>query len=85
MSKGIIQRFIADSFLLHFISQPVMPVHIKLETKRRPGRNTKIAQSEFFVDEIEIVVQTFAGVIFQKCFSACFVMPWFISVAAFHR
>ncbi len=61
LNKGIIQRFVTDPLFLHFVSKPVMPIHIKLQAEWRPGGNTQIAQAKFFVNEIEVVMQAFKG------------------------
>ena len=61
-----------------------MRVTIKLKSERRPSWYTQITEPEIFVDIIEIIVKAPARIIFEKCFMALFVMPWFISCAGLH-
>lgn len=71
-------------FLVQLIGEKVVAVHIKLETERGSCGNPEIAEPEFFVNEIEIVMKAFALIKFQECLPRRFIMPWFISIATFH-
>ncbi len=61
-----------------------MAVHIELQAERSPGRDTQVTEPKFFVNEIEIIVETFALVKLKECLPCSLVMPWFISTALFH-
>lgn len=59
--KGIIEHMVSDILFLKFICQKVMAVHIELEAERRPGGDTQITQSKFFVNEIEVIGGIYFG------------------------
>ncbi len=61
-----------------------MAVHVELQTERGPCGDTQIAEPKFFVNEIEIIVETFALVKLKECLPIGLVMPWFVSIALFH-
>ena len=61
-----------------------MAVHVKLKPERRPCRNAEIAETEFPIDKIEIVMKTLALVKLQESLSGCFIMPWLVSITALH-
>ena len=75
---------VGDILLLQFVGGKVVPVHIKLQTKRSPCGYAQIAQPQFFVNEVKIIMKTFAPVKLQECPASCFFMPWFIGIALFH-
>lgn len=63
-----------------------MVVHVKLKPERWPCRDAEIAEAEFPIDKIEIVIVMKALVLveFQEGLSGCFIMLWFVSITAFH-
>ena len=61
-----------------------MAVHVELQAERSPGGNPQVTQAEFFIYEIKVIMEAFALVKFQECFSCCFIMPRPISIALFH-
>ena len=65
--------------------QPAMPVAIELEAERTPCRHAQIDQAQFGVDEVEVVVQAFAGIRAQEGAMRLFVVPGLVGVAGFHR
>ena len=75
---------VSNALLLQFMGEQVMAVHIELQAERRPCRDTKVTEPQFFVNEIEIIVETFALVKLKECLSRGLVMPGFISIALFH-
>ena len=75
---------VSNALLLQFMGEQVMAVHIELQAERRPCRDTKVTEPQFFVNEIEIIVETFALVKLKECLPIGLVMPWFISIALFH-
>ena len=82
--ESIIMHAVSNFLLLQFIGEQVRAVHIELQTERRPGRDTEVTEPKFFVNEIEIIVETFALVKLKECLSRGLVMPGFISIALFH-
>ena len=82
--ESIIMHAVSDSLLLQFMGGQVMAVHIELQTERRPSRDTEVTEPKFFVNEIEIIVETFALVKLKECLACLLVMPWLISIALFH-
>jgi len=85
LNESIIQHFVSNPALLQLVCQPVVRVEIELQPKGTPSRDAQIAQSQLFVQEVEIVGHTFAGVRFQIGFAGHFVMPRTIRSTAFHR
>ena len=82
--ESIIMHAVSNFLLLQFMGEQVRAVHIELQTERRPGRDTEVTEPKFFVNEIEIIVETFALVKLKECLSRGLVMPGFISIALFH-
>src|SRR6266478_4795540 len=62
-----------------------MPVAIELEAERTPRRHAQIDQAQLGVDEVEVVVQAFAGIRPQEAAMRLFVVPRLVGVAGFHR
>ncbi|NLL56940.1 MAG: hypothetical protein GX244_00310 [Firmicutes bacterium] len=61
-----------------------MPVEVKLKSKGAPGWNTHIAESKFFINKVEVVVQTFTVIVFQESVACFFIMPWLVAHTGFH-
>lgn len=55
--ERIVLHPVSNSLLIKFMGKQVMSVHIKLKPERRPCRNTEIAETEFPVNKIEIVMK----------------------------
>ena len=64
----IILHPVSGLLFVKFMSKQVMAVRIKLKPERRPCGNAKIAKSEFFINEIEVIMETFTLVKFQESF-----------------
>jgi len=79
LDKGVVEQAIADAFAFELPRQPVVSVRVELQTKRTPGRHAQVARAEFFVDEIEVVVQTLAVFVAQAGPAARFVVPRLIA------
>src|SRR6202023_1438011 len=62
LDKGIVPQLIVNFALSQLSRQPVMSVEVDLQTARQPGGNTDVGQSQFFVDEVEIIMQALAVV-----------------------
>ena len=82
--ESIIVHAVSNLFLLQFTGKEIVSIHIELQTERRPGRDTEITEPKFFVNEIEIIVETFSLVKLKECLPRGLVMPWIISIALFH-
>ncbi len=61
-----------------------MAVHVELEPERHPGGNAQIAQAECFVDEVEIIMETLAGIVFEKGLAGFLVVSGPVTRAGFH-
>jgi hypothetical protein len=61
-----------------------MAIAIELQAKRTPSRYAQINQAQFGVDEVEVVMQTFAAVRSQEGAMGAFVVPGLVAVAGFH-
>ena len=85
VDESIIDQGEFDSFATKATRQPVMKVEVKLQTKRRPGRDPQITGTEFLVDEIKIVVQAFTGGGERISLAGLLIVPWFIGVTDFLR
>ena len=62
-----------------------MPIAIELQAERAPGRHAQIDQAQLGVDEVEVVMQAFAGIRPQEGAMRVLVMPGLVGVAGFHR
>ena len=82
--ERIILHPVSDLLFIKLMGKQVMAVHIKLKPERRPCRDAEIAETEFPVDKIEIVMKALALVELQEGLSGCFIMPWLVSITAFH-
>lgn len=82
--KAVVDHRRIDAFIEKLGSQFIMAVEIELEAKRRPRRHSEITQTKLGIDEIEVVMQTFAAVVFEKCFVGFLVMPGLIARTWLH-
>ena len=62
----------------------MMTVAVKLHPERDPAGNPQVAQTEFPVDEIEVVVQALAAIRAQESLPALLVVPGLVGGAGFH-
>ena len=51
---------------------------------RTPSWDAHVTEPELFINEVEVIMQAFALIGFEKSLSALFVMPRFISLTALH-
>jgi len=84
-AERIVERLDGDALLTELSGQPVVAVAVELQPERRPRRHTQIAQAELLIDEVEVVVQTFAVFVAQRGFAGHLVMPGCEGGAGFHR
>ncbi len=80
----IVLHPVGNLFFIKFMSKQIMAVHVNLKPEWEPCGNAKIAKPEFFINEIEVIMETFALVKFQERFPGCFAVPGLVSVTAFH-
>jgi hypothetical protein len=73
--KGILQKTVGEILLADKTGQLVVPVKIELQPKGSPGRDSQIAQSQIFKDEVEIVMDAFRFCPSEKRSAGLFVMP----------
>jgi hypothetical protein len=82
--EGIVLQNVGDRTPAQFEGKPRVAIEIELELKRAPGGNPKVAEPELFVDEVEVIVEALAGIMFKKCFPRRLVMPGPIAGACLH-
>jgi hypothetical protein len=82
--KTVVEHSRIDAFAGQLSRQLVVAVEIELETKRRPRRHSEITQAKLGINEIEVVMQAFAAVVFEECFVCCLVMPGLIARTGLH-
>jgi hypothetical protein len=82
--KTVVEHSRIDAFAGQLSRQLVVAVEIELETKRRPRRDSEITQAKLGINEIEVVMQAFAAVVFEECFVCCLVMPGLIARTGLH-
>ena len=85
VSEGVVGHPVIDSELTQLPRQPVMAIQADLQTAGQPWRHPHVTQTEFFVDEVEVIVQAFAVVGNQVSLSGLFVVPWLVCRAGLHR
>jgi hypothetical protein len=85
IDEGIFQQGVSDAFFLELDGQLVMPVEIKLQAERCPGRDPQVAQPQFRVDEVEVVMQTFCLGGLEGGIAGGLVVPGPERGAGFHR
>ena len=64
---------VSNPLFLQLIAQKIVAVHVELQAERSPGGNPQVTQAEFFIYEIKVIMEAFALVKFQECFSCCFI------------
>ena len=82
--KGVFQLGINDPFFLKLDGQLIMAVEIELQAERCPGGYPQVAQPQFRVDEVEVVMQTFRLGGFQDGLATGLVVPGLERGALFH-
>lgn len=84
LKKGVVFQHVGDAFLLKLGCQPIVPVEVELQSERSPGGDPQVAETELLVDEVEIVMKTFAGIVLEKGFMRFLVMPRLVTGTGFH-
>src|SRR5439155_21791165 len=75
VKEGVVERGVADLFSLQTTRQAMMPVEINLQPEGTPGGNTHVAQPQFLVEEIEVVMQALAVVRAQVRLTRRLIVP----------
>jgi hypothetical protein len=83
--KSIAFQRVGDGAFSQFGGQPVMAVEIELEIKGTPGRYPQISQTQFLINKIEIILETFTDVSNQMVSAGLGVMPGLIAGTGFHN
>jgi len=83
--KGVVGHPIIDAELTQLSRQPVMTIQADLQPAGKPCRHPHVAHAKFFVDEVEVIMQTFAVVRNQKSLAGLFVVPRLVCRAGLHR
>jgi hypothetical protein len=82
--EGVFDLLKSDIFLRKLNGEVIMSVAIELQSKGRPGGHAQIAKSENIVDEIKVVMETTAGIIFEEGLLGCLIMPGLEGCTCFH-
>jgi len=85
LGERIVLQRERDLFLAQLCGKPGMPIEVELQSKWTPGRYTQVAQSEFGINEVKIVMQALAGCRFEKRLARWLIVPGFVGRARFHR
>ena len=79
LEKRIVELRVADLSAVQLAGQPIVAVAVELQAERAPGRDPQIAQAQFLIDEIEIIVQTFTVVRLPVSPVGFFAEAWLVS------
>jgi hypothetical protein len=55
-NEGIVNKIESDTLFLKLPRQPIVTVEVELEPKRCLGGHSQITKTQFFIDEVEVVV-----------------------------
>ncbi len=80
----VFDLLVADALLFELAGQPVVAVEVELQAEGGPSGDAKIAEAEFFVDEINVIVQAPPGVVLEKVGVRLLVVPRFEGRASLH-
>jgi hypothetical protein len=84
VAERIVGHSIVDAQLAQLACQPVMPVEADLQPARQPRRHSYMAEAQFLVHEIKVVMQTLAVIGNQKRLAGLLVVPWLVCRARLH-
>ena len=82
--KTVVEHCRMDAFFAQLGRHLVVAVEIELKTKWRPGGYSEVTKAKRGIDEIEVIVQAFATVVFEEGLVRIFVMPGFIAHTGLH-
>ena len=84
VAEGVVSHSIVDAQLAQLACQPVVPVEADLQPARQPRRHTHMAQAQFLVHEVEVVMQALAVIRHQVRLAGLLVVPRLVGRAGFH-
>ena len=82
--ESVVGHPVFDAQLAHLACQPVMAVQANLQPARQPRGHAHVAEAQFLVDEIEVVMQALAVIGNQICLPGLFVVPWLVGRTGLH-
>ena len=82
--KHIVDLGEVDTPPAHALCQSVMTVDIDLKPAGKPCGNPDITEAVIVIDEVDVVMEALAGVVFKKCFMSTLVVPWLEGCAGLH-
>jgi hypothetical protein len=85
MGEGIVIQLERHSRPPELRGQPVVAVEVEKRPERTPGRNGQEAQTEYFVDEVEVVVEALATVPPKERVAGGLVVPRLVRRTRLHR
>src|SRR6202140_5037240 len=83
--KGVVGLHEPDALALERPGHGAVAIAVELQAERCPGRDPEVAQPEFVIDEVEVVVQTLARLGAQVGLAAALVVPRLVARAGLHR
>ncbi len=83
--KGVVGLHEPDALALERTGHGAVAIAVELQAERCPGRDPEVAQPEFVIDEVEVVVQTLARLGAQVGLAAALVVPRLVARAGLHR
>ena len=75
---------VMDTQLAQPARQPVVTIEANLQSAGQPCRHTHLAETQFLVHEVEVVMQTLPVIRNQICLAGLFVVSWLIRRAGLH-
>ena len=82
--ESIVRHLEGNTGFKQPLVQPVMAIEIDLQAERCLGGHPDVTESKGRIDEVEVVMEAFAGRGFQRGMAFFLVMPGAISGAGFH-
>jgi len=73
--EGVVEHVEGNARLAQLAGQPGVAVEVDLQPERCPGRNADVTEPDLLIDEVEVVVQAFAGGGFEKGAMGGLVVP----------
>jgi hypothetical protein len=83
--EGVVLQLVGDVGAAELRGQPVVTVQVKQRAERAPCRNGQETEPEHLVDEVEVVVQTFAAVTANDGATGLLVVPRLVRRTRLHR
>lgn len=85
LDEAIVHEFVRNVPPAQLGSQPVVAVEVDLQPAGQPCRHSHVAEPQFVVDEIEVVVQTLAIVRPQEGLAGVLVVPGLVGRTRLHH